>query len=202
MCKKINNNNESKIINHFILFIYSGLSSGKLLYHMWLFLGTLGPHCGLKAFLDLLAVNTKCTAPEFHMLILFCDCMTNYIACVFLILYAFTFSIAKWKFIYYAIFRLLDDMNMYETQDPFKISDFITMSYFLNQFLYKAVLNNLFGKYNYTTCKSDTKNITNFKLHLFLSFHICDSIYQKLLGIGSLFNGKFYNLSKTALLKN
>lgn len=37
-------------------------------------------------------------------------------------------------------------MEMYEQQDPFKLTDFITMSYFLNQFLYKAVLTNLFGK--------------------------------------------------------
>lgn len=36
-------------------------------------------------------------------------------------------------------------MEMYEHQDPFKLTDFITMSYFLNQFLYKAVLTNLFG---------------------------------------------------------
>ncbi|XP_066590975.1 ubiquitin-protein ligase E3B [Prorops nasuta] len=91
----------------------------KILYHMWLFLGTLGPHCGLKAFLDHLAANTKCTAPEFQMLILFCDCMTHYVT-------------------------ILDDMEMYEQQDPFKLGDFITISYFLNQFLYKAVLNNLF----------------------------------------------------------
>lgn len=38
-------------------------------------------------------------------------------------------------------------MEMYEHQDPFKLTDFITMSYFLNQFLYKAVLTNLFGKF-------------------------------------------------------
>ncbi|EFN88458.1 Ubiquitin-protein ligase E3B [Harpegnathos saltator] len=91
----------------------------KILYHMWLFLGTLGPHCGLKAFLDLLAANTKCTAPEFQMLILFSDCMTHYVT-------------------------ILDDMEMYEQQDPFKLTDFVTVSYFLNQFLYKAVLTNLF----------------------------------------------------------
>ncbi|KAM0725175.1 Ubiquitin-protein ligase E3B [Formica fusca] len=100
--------------------ILTGLCyQGKILYHMWLFLTTLGPHCGLKAFLDLLAANTKCTAPEFQMLILFADCMTHYVT-------------------------ILDDMEMYEQQDPFKLTDFITMSYFLNQFLYKAVLSNLF----------------------------------------------------------
>ncbi|XP_012263808.1 ubiquitin-protein ligase E3B isoform X2 [Athalia rosae] len=91
----------------------------KILYHMWLFLCTLGQYCGLKAFLDHLAANTKCTAPEFQMLILFCDCMTHYVT-------------------------ILDDMEMYEQQDPFKLTDFVAMSYFLNQFLYKAVLNNLF----------------------------------------------------------
>ncbi|KZC11880.1 Ubiquitin-protein ligase E3B [Dufourea novaeangliae] len=91
----------------------------KILYHMYLFLGTLGPHCGLKAFLDHLAANTKCTAPEFQMLILFSDCTTHYVT-------------------------ILDDMEMYEQQDPFKLNDFVTISYFLNQFLYKAVLNNLF----------------------------------------------------------
>lgn len=37
-------------------------------------------------------------------------------------------------------------MEMYEQQEPFKLTDFITMSYFLNQFLYKAVLTNLFGE--------------------------------------------------------
>lgn len=47
--------------------------------------------------------------------------------------------------IYVFLFRILDDMEMYEQQDPFKLSDFVTISYFLNQFLYKAVLNNLFG---------------------------------------------------------
>lgn len=35
---------------------------------------------------------------------------------------------------------------MYEQQNPFKLTDFITMSNFLNQFLYKGILNNLFGK--------------------------------------------------------
>lgn len=38
-------------------------------------------------------------------------------------------------------------MEMYEQQEPFKLTDFVTISYFLNQFLYKAVLTNLFGEY-------------------------------------------------------
>lgn len=35
---------------------------------------------------------------------------------------------------------------MYEQQHPFKLNDFIIMSSFLNMFLYKAILGNLFGK--------------------------------------------------------
>lgn len=35
---------------------------------------------------------------------------------------------------------------MYEQQNPFKLNDFIVMSSFLNMFLYKAILGNLFGK--------------------------------------------------------
>ncbi|XP_067010981.1 ubiquitin-protein ligase E3B isoform X2 [Anabrus simplex] len=91
----------------------------KVLYYLWQFLCSLGPNCGLKAFLDLLAVNTKCTAPEFQMLILLCDCMTHYVT-------------------------ILDDLEMYEQQKPFRLSDYVAMSYFLNHFLYKAVLANLF----------------------------------------------------------
>ena len=94
----------------------------KVLHHLWLFLCSLGPNCGLKAFLELLAVNTKCTAPEFQMLILFCNCMTNYVT-------------------------ILDDMEMYDQQEPFKITDYITLSNFLNLFLYRSIHNQLFGEF-------------------------------------------------------
>lgn len=91
----------------------------KVLYNLWLLLNSLGPSCGLKAFLDLMAVNTKCSAPEFQMLILFCDCMTHYVT-------------------------ILDDLEMYEQQTPFRLIDYVNMSSFLNCFLYKGVLGNLF----------------------------------------------------------
>lgn len=45
------------------------------------------------------------------------------------------------------VFRILDDMEMYEQQNPFKLTDFILLSNFLNIFLYKVVLGNLFGEY-------------------------------------------------------
>ncbi|XP_012282275.1 ubiquitin-protein ligase E3B isoform X2 [Orussus abietinus] len=128
-------------LTHMKLDILTGLCyQDKILYHMWLFLCTLGPYCGLKAFLDHLAANTKCTAPEFQMLILFCDCMTHYVT-------------------------ILDDMEMYEQQDPFRLADFITMSYFLNQFLYKAVLSNLF---DVTDVKSVSSNPLFTSLHTLL----------------------------------
>lgn len=42
--------------------------------------------------------------------------------------------------------RLLDDIEMYEKQRLFRLGDFVALSHFLNVFLYKAVLGNLFGK--------------------------------------------------------
>ncbi|KAL1132531.1 hypothetical protein AAG570_010486 [Ranatra chinensis] len=97
-----------------------------ILYRLWKFLESLGPNCGLKSFLDLLADNTKTSSPEFNTLVLFCECMTHYVT-------------------------ILDDIEMYEQQSPFKLVDFINMSNFLNLFLYKGILNNLF----------DTKFTTN-----------------------------------------
>lgn len=41
---------------------------------------------------------------------------------------------------------ILDDIEMYEQQTPFELSDFIGLSYFLNNFLFKAVQENIFGK--------------------------------------------------------
>ncbi|XP_072380057.1 ubiquitin-protein ligase E3B [Diabrotica undecimpunctata] len=100
--------------------ILTGLCyQNTVLYNLWLFLCSLGPNCGIKPFLDHLAFNTKCSAPEFQLLQLFSDCMLHYVT-------------------------ILDDMEMYEQQNPFKLSDFIVMSNFLNIFLYKAVLGNLF----------------------------------------------------------
>ena len=45
----------------------------------------------------------------------------------------------------FLILRILDDIEMYEQQNPFKLTDFINMANFLNQFMYRGILNNLFG---------------------------------------------------------
>ncbi|XP_045491570.1 ubiquitin-protein ligase E3B [Colias croceus] len=104
--------------------ILTGLcNQDEILYSLWQFLCTLGPNSGLKAFLDLLAVNTKSSAPEFQMLILFADCMTHYVT-------------------------ILDDMEMYEKQEPFKLQDYVNMSLFLNMFIYKSIIGQLFDLKN------------------------------------------------------
>lgn len=40
---------------------------------------------------------------------------------------------------------ILDDIEMYEQQTPFELSDHVGLSYFLNNFLYKAIQENFFG---------------------------------------------------------
>lgn len=36
---------------------------------------------------------------------------------------------------------------MYEQQKPFKLTDIVKLSGFLNQFLYKIIMGNIFGKF-------------------------------------------------------
>lgn len=89
-----------------------------VLPNLWKFICCLGPNYGLKSFLDHLAINTKTTAPEFQMLMLFYDCCTHLIT-------------------------ILDDMELYEQQKPFRLEDLVIMSAFLNQFVFKIIWHNL-----------------------------------------------------------
>lgn len=41
--------------------------------------------------------------------------------------------------------RILDDIEMYEQQTPFELSDYVGLSYFLNNFLFRAIQENVFG---------------------------------------------------------
>ncbi|KAF4523556.1 hypothetical protein B566_EDAN012004 [Ephemera danica] len=100
--------------------ILTGLCyQNNVLHLLWRYLCTLGPGCGMTMFLDLLQSNPAANCPEFQLLILFCDCMTHYVT-------------------------ILDDIEMYEQQNPFKLEDFVFMSDFLNQFLYRGLLDELF----------------------------------------------------------
>lgn len=47
-------------------------------------------------------------------------------------------------------FSILDDIEMYEQQTPFELSDYVGLSYFLNNFLHKAIQENYFGTTNDT----------------------------------------------------
>lgn len=89
-----------------------------ILRNLWAFISSLGPHNGLKAFLDHLAIHTKTNAPEFHMLILFCECTSHLIS-------------------------VLDDSELYEQQRPFSLGDLVNISAFLNIFVYRIITNNL-----------------------------------------------------------
>ncbi|CAL4096192.1 unnamed protein product, partial [Meganyctiphanes norvegica] len=60
--------------------ILTGLCyKSSLVWELWVVLLSLGNMCGLKSFLDLLAISTKATAPEFHLLVLFCDATTHFV---------------------------------------------------------------------------------------------------------------------------
>lgn len=89
-----------------------------VLPNLWKFISSLGPGNGLKAFLDHVAVNGKTTTPEIQMLMLFCDCTTHLIT-------------------------ILDDMELYEQQKPFRLEDLVAMGSFLNQFVFKIIWQNL-----------------------------------------------------------
>eukprot|EP00092_Neocalanus_flemingeri_P034441 GFUD01037450.1.p1 GENE.GFUD01037450.1~~GFUD01037450.1.p1 ORF type:complete len:1075 (-),score=271.40 GFUD01037450.1:205-3429(-) len=95
--------------------ILNGLCFGDLLLKpLWVFLNSLGPNCGLKSFLELLSANKSDTAPEFQMLVLFCD----------------TFS---------HLVTILDDTEFYEQDKPFSKHEYAMLGQFLNTFLYRSV---------------------------------------------------------------
>lgn len=97
--------------------ILSGLCyNDTVLHDFWLLIASFGPSCGIKTFLELQSGHTSSQtyAPTILMLLLFCDCMTHYVT-------------------------ILDDLEMYEQQNPFTLNDYIVLSYFLNTFLVKMV---------------------------------------------------------------
>ena len=66
-----------KTLSQLKLEILSGLCyQNLLLLPLWRLLQSLGPNCGLKSFVDHLSANAKGTAPEFQILVLFCDCLS------------------------------------------------------------------------------------------------------------------------------
>ncbi|XP_078193354.1 ubiquitin-protein ligase E3B isoform X6 [Callithrix jacchus] len=85
-----------------------------LLPKLWAFICELGPHGGLKLFLECLNNDTEESKQLLSMLMLFCDCSRHLIT-------------------------ILDDIEVYEEQISFKLEELVTISSFLNSFVFKMI---------------------------------------------------------------
>ncbi|XP_073916937.1 ubiquitin-protein ligase E3B isoform X2 [Castor canadensis] len=85
-----------------------------LLPKLWAFICELGPHGGLKLFLECLNNNTEESKQLLAMLMLFCDCSRHLVT-------------------------ILDDIEVYEEQISFKLEELVTISSFLNSFVFKMI---------------------------------------------------------------
>ncbi|RXM95248.1 Ubiquitin-protein ligase E3B [Acipenser ruthenus] len=85
-----------------------------LLPKLWAFICELGPQGGLKLFMECLNNDTEESKRLLAMLMLFCDCSRHLIT-------------------------ILDDIEVYEEQVSFKTEELVTISSFLNTFVYKMI---------------------------------------------------------------
>ncbi|XP_008280282.1 ubiquitin-protein ligase E3B [Stegastes partitus] len=115
--------------------ILTGLTHlDDLLPKLWAFICELGPQGGLKLFMECLNNDTDESKQLLAMLMLFCDCSRHLIT-------------------------ILDDIEVYEEQTSFKIEELITISSFLNTFVYKMIWDGIL------------ENAKGEKLELFHSVH-------------------------------
>ncbi|KAJ8286077.1 hypothetical protein GJAV_G00034290 [Gymnothorax javanicus] len=105
-----------------------------LLPKLWAFICELGPQGGLKLFLECLNIDTDESKQLLAMLMLFCDCSRHLIT-------------------------ILDDIEVYEEQISFKTEELVTISSFLNTFVYKMIWDGIL------------ENAKGEKLDLFHSVH-------------------------------
>ncbi|XP_035234308.1 ubiquitin-protein ligase E3B [Anguilla rostrata] len=105
-----------------------------LLPKLWAFICELGPQGGLKLFLECLNNDTEESKQLLAMLMLFCDCSRHLIT-------------------------ILDDIEVYEEQISFKTEELVTISSFLNTFVYKMIWDGIL------------ENAKGEKLDLFHSVH-------------------------------
>ncbi|XP_032084909.1 ubiquitin-protein ligase E3B [Thamnophis elegans] len=85
-----------------------------LLPKLWALICELGPQGGLKVFLECLNNHTEESKRLLAMLTLFCDCSRHLIT-------------------------ILDDIEVYEEQISFKLEELVTISSFLNSFVFKMI---------------------------------------------------------------
>uniref|UniRef100_A0A3Q3WXR1 Ubiquitin-protein ligase E3B n=1 Tax=Mola mola TaxID=94237 RepID=A0A3Q3WXR1_MOLML len=115
--------------------ILTGLTHlDDLLPKLWAFICELGAQGGLKLFMECLNNDTEESKQLLAMLMLFCDCSRHLIT-------------------------ILDDIEVYEEQTSFKIEELITISSFLNTFVYKMIWDGIL------------ENAKGKKLELFHSVH-------------------------------
>nr|XP_040051528.1 ubiquitin-protein ligase E3B [Gasterosteus aculeatus aculeatus] len=115
--------------------ILTGLTHlDDLLPKLWAFICELGPQGGLKLFMECLNNDTEESKQLLAMLMLFCDCSRHLIT-------------------------ILDDIEVYEEQTSFKTEELITISSFLNTFVFKMVWDGIL------------ENAKGEKLELFHSVH-------------------------------
>lgn len=106
----------------------------ELLPKLWAFICELGPQGGLRLFLECLNNDTEESKQLLAMLMLFCDCSRHLIT-------------------------ILDDIEVYEEQISFKMEELVTISSFLNTFVYKMIWDGIL------------ENAKGEKLDLFHSVH-------------------------------
>ncbi|KAK0148520.1 Ubiquitin-protein ligase E3B [Merluccius polli] len=115
--------------------ILTGLTHlDELLPKLWAFICELGPQGGLKLFIECLNNDTEESKQLLAMLMLFCDCSRHLVT-------------------------ILDDIEVYEEQTSFKIEELLTISSFLNTFVYKMIWDGIL------------ENAKGEKLELFHSVH-------------------------------
>ena len=115
-------------LNQLKMDILTGLcyKSGVVIQLWWLF-QTLGNNCGLKPFLERLTTVGHPTFPECHMVILFCDATAHLVT-------------------------VLDDLELYEHQKPFTISDYTAIATYLNIMCFKLIDKGLVDSRNVWSC--------------------------------------------------
>ncbi|XP_039770984.1 ubiquitin-protein ligase E3B isoform X2 [Ornithorhynchus anatinus] len=95
--------------------ILTGLTHlDDLLPKLWAFICELGPQGGLKLFLECLNSPSAESKQLLALLMLFCDCSRHLVT-------------------------ILDDIEVYEEQISFKLEELVTISSFLNSFVFKMI---------------------------------------------------------------
>ncbi|KAJ0067507.1 hypothetical protein NL108_007981, partial [Boleophthalmus pectinirostris] len=123
--------------------ILTGLTHlDDLLPKLWAFICELGPQGGLKLFMECLNNDTEESKQLLAMLMLFCDCSRHLIT-------------------------ILDDIEVYEEQTSFKIEELLTISSFLNTFVFKMIWDGILGKY-VSLYNIALSQISNFCILLFI----------------------------------